>query len=114
MSLFAELNRRNVFRVALLYIVLGWFILQLIELILMAVGSGGWIYRFAFALGIICFPLALIFAYIFEITPHGLKKEHQVERIRSITRRTGRKIKNLTLGFLGLAVALEIIILVIG
>ena len=114
MSLIVELNRRNVFRVALLYIVMGWVVLQLIELSLMAIGSGGWVYRFAFALGVICFPLALIFSYVFEITPHGLKKEHEVERARSITRRTGRKIKKLTLGFLGLAVVLEIIILVIG
>lgn len=114
MSMYAELKRRNIFRVALLYVVLGWFVLQAIELILMAIGSGGWVYRFAFALGIICFPLALIFSWFYEITPHGLKKEFQVERAQSITRRTGRKISKLTVIFLGISIALEIIILAIS
>ena len=114
MSLLAELKRRNVFRVALLYIVLGWFLLQLIELLLMVLGSGGWVYRFTFALGIICFPLALIFSWFYEITPHGLKKEFQVERAESITRRTGRKISKLTIIVLGISIALEVIILAIS
>jgi adenylate cyclase len=109
MSLIAELNRRNVFRVALLYLVLGWFCLQIIELLLGALGHGEWIYRFLFGLGVICFPLILIFSYIYEITPEGLRKEHMVERERSITSRTGSRISRLIMLILALSVALEIV-----
>ena len=114
MSLIAELKRRNIFRVALLYVVLGWFALQVIDLLLIATASEDWIYRFVFGLGVICFPLVLIFSYIFEITPEGLKKGRDVERERSITRRTGRKINRAILTLLALSVLLEIIRWMIG
>jgi hypothetical protein len=104
MPLIAELRRRNVFRVALLYVVLGWFCLQIIDLLL----SGHWIYRFSFGLWVICFPLVLIFSYIYEITPEGLRKEKMVDRGLSITSRTGRKINRLILVAVALSVALEI------
>ncbi|MFT5140607.1 MAG: adenylate cyclase [Lysobacterales bacterium] len=109
MSLIAELNRRNVLRVALLYIVLGWFCLQIIEILLVALNYGDWIYRFLFGFGVICFPLILIFSYIFEITPEGLQKEHMVEPESSITRRTGRNINRVTLIILLLCVVLELV-----
>jgi hypothetical protein len=108
MSLIAELNRRNVLRVALLYIVLGWFGLQITEILLVALDYDDWVYRFLFGFGVICFPLILIFAYIFEITPEGLRKEHLVERESSITRRTGRKINRLIMLILALSIALEL------
>ena len=109
MSFLSELRRRNVFRMALLYVASGWFVLQIVEILLSAFGLSGWIYRFLFGLGVICFPLLMIFSYIYELTPQGLRKEHQVLRERSITRRTGRKIYRLTLALLALSLALEII-----
>lgn len=74
MLLISEHKRRNIFRVAVLYLVIGWFILQVAGLLLAAIGGSEWIYRFLFGLGIICFPLVLIFSYIYEITPGGLRK----------------------------------------
>ena len=107
MSLISELIRRNVFRVALLYIASGWLVLLVTNILIAGIGSGDWVYRFAFGLLIICFPLVLIFSYLYEITPHGLRKEHQVEREHSITIHTGRKINKAIVYVLGLALALE-------
>ena len=106
MFLIAELKRRNIFRVAVLYVLIAWFVLQVTDLLLTTIGSGGWIYRFLFGLGVICFPLVLIFSYVFEITPIGLRKEHQVERQHSITRHTGCTITRLILAALGLSIAI--------
>ena len=109
MSLLSELRRRNVFRMALLYIAAAWFVLQIVDILLSTLGLGDWIDRFLFGLGIICFPLVMIFSYVYEITPQGLRKEHQVTKERSITRRTGRQIWRTTLVLLGLSLAMEII-----
>ena len=73
MTLISELKRRNIFRVAVLYIVAGWLLLQLADVMFSAMDAG-WVYRFLFGILIICFPLILVFSYIFEITPEGLKK----------------------------------------
>ena len=108
MSLIAELKRRNIFRVAVLYLLAGWVILQLTGLLLGFIGRGEWVYRFMFGMGVICFPLALIFSYLYEITPQGLRKEHLVKREHSITRRTGRMLNKAILWSLVLAVAIEL------
>jgi len=96
MSLFAELNRRNVFRMALLYIVAAWLILQLASLLFEPLGIPGWVFRFIFALLLICFPLVMVFSWVFEITPEGLKREQQIDSQASITHLTARKINRLT------------------
>ncbi len=114
MSLIAELKRRNVFRVAVLYLVIGWFLLQIVDILVITFGSGDWIYRFLFGLGVICFPLVLVFSYLYEITPQGLRKEYLVERERSITKRTGEKINRAILIILGLSLALEVFRWLIG
>jgi len=97
MALFAELNRRNVFRVALLYTVAGWLILQIADVLFEQLGIPGWAFRFVFALLLICFPLVLIFSWIFEITPEGIKREEEIEAQASITAQTGRKINRITI-----------------
>ena len=97
MSTFAELKRRNIFQVALLYAVVGWVLLQFIDLILEQLGVPGWVFRFIFALLVICFPLVLIFSWIYEITPEGLKRERLIEKDDSITSQTNRKLKRATL-----------------
>ena len=108
MSLISELRRRNVFSVAVLYAVSGWLVLQLADIVLTLIGGGDWIYRFIFGLGVICLPLVLIFSYIYEVTPHGLRKERLVERENSITLHTGRKIRKAIIVITGLALALEL------
>ena len=108
MALISELKRRNIFRVAVLYVLAAWLFLQCIDVLVTVVGSGDWVYRFVFGLLVICFPLTLIFSYLYEITPEGLRKEHEVERERSITTQTGRRINRAIIIVLGLALVLEI------
>jgi len=92
MSLFAELKRRNVFRVALLYVVASWLIMQVadvgISLLGLSVATG----RLVFLLLVIGFPLFLLFSWAYEITPEGLKKESEVKRDESITAVTAKKL----------------------
>ena len=109
MSTFAELKRRNIFRVVLLYIVVAWLVLQVAEMLFEPLGVPAWVLRFIFALLIICFPLALVFSWIFEITPEGIKREQDIEAQSSITAQTGRKINILTLVLLAFAVLAALI-----
>jgi len=92
MSFFAELKRRNVFRVAIAYVVLAWIVMQVGDTLAPALRlpeSVNSVLAFFLILG---FPLAMFFAWAFEITPDGLKLEKDVERDTSITPTTGRKL----------------------
>ena len=92
MSFFAELKRRNVFRVAVAYIVVAWIILQVGDTLAPALHlpeSVNSILAFFLILG---FPLAMFFAWAFELTPEGLRLEKNVARDTSITPNTGRKL----------------------
>lgn len=96
MSFLDELVRRNIFRVTLLYVASAWLVLELVAIGVDYFAVPGWIYRFCAAIGLICFPLAMVFSWIFEITPDGLKRETLVDRKRSITRKTGRNLLKLS------------------
>jgi TolB-like protein/Tfp pilus assembly protein PilF len=98
-SLFAELKRRNVIRVAVLYIVSAWLILQVAETLFGLLAVPEWAGKLAFALLLLGFPLVLLFSWVFELTPEGLKRQHEVDRSQSITVETGRKL-NVAIGAL--------------
>jgi TolB-like protein len=92
MSLFEELKRRNVFRVGVAYVVGAWLLLQLTEVLselLKLPDEIGPIVVGAVAIG---FPVVLFFAWAYEMTPQGIKREREVDRSASITRQTGRKL----------------------
>ena len=104
MSLFAELKRRNVIRVAAAYIVAAWLIVQVVETIFPAFGFGdGAIRLVVIVLAIGLVPVAVL-AWAFELTPEGLKLEKDVERSASITPQTGKKLDRVIM--VALAVAL--------
>jgi hypothetical protein len=106
MSFIEELKRRNVFRVAVAYLVTAWVALQLADIVLENIDAPSWILQvFMLALGL-GFPLVLIFAWAFEMTPEGLKKEKDVDRSQSITHQTGQKLNRTIIAVLALAVAL--------
>ena len=92
MSLFFELKRRNVFRVALLYLVASWLIIQVADVGISLLGLPLWTGRLVFLLLAIGFPLVMVFSWAYEITPEGLRKEKEVERNESITADTARKL----------------------
>jgi TolB-like protein/Tfp pilus assembly protein PilF len=92
MSLISELKRRNVFRVALLYLVAAWVILQVSQLLFDVLKLPDWTSRLVLGLLVLGFPLSLIFSWVYELTPEGLKREHEIDRNQSITHATARKL----------------------
>jgi len=105
MSLIQELKRRNVIRVGVLYLVAAWLLLQLTDVLsslLSVPESAGSIVVMLLVLGF--FPV-VIFAWVFEMTPEGLKREVDIDRSQSVTPETGRKINTLTTVLLVLAIA---------
>ncbi len=92
MGLISELRRRNVFRVAIAYMIIAWIILQVGDVLAPALLLDDWVNRVLAFFLILGFPAALVFAWAFELTPEGLKLEKHVDRDRSITHLTGRKL----------------------
>ncbi len=105
MSLFAELKRRNVIRVAIAYTIVGWVIAQLAEFAFENFGAPDWVLKSVVVILLLGLPLALIFAWAFEMTPEGLKREADVDRSQSITPQTGRKLDYIIIGILVVALA---------
>ena len=108
MSVIAELKRRNVVRVAVLYALVAWLTLQVAEVLFGVLDLPAWTSKLVFGLLALGFPLALIFSWVYELTPEGLKREHEVERDQSITRTTGRKINYLIGALAAIAIAMMI------
>lgn len=103
--LFKELNRRNVFRVAFAYVVLAWLMLQVAELLLDAFGAPPWALKTFLALLLVGFPIVVFFAWVFELTPEGVKRDRQVDSEQSIPGQTGRQFDRAIIALLLLAVA---------
>jgi len=104
MPLIQELKRRNVFRVGVLYLVASWLLLQLTDVLsslLNVPESAGSIVVMLLMLG---FIPAVIFSWVYEMTPEGLKREETVDRAESIRVQTGRRLNFTIIGLLALAV----------
>ena len=104
MSVIAELKRRNVLRVAALYLVAAWVLLQVGELLFGLLGLPAWSNKLLFAGLVLGFVPALIFSWVYELTPEGLKREHEIERNASITAATARKLDLIVVGLLVIAI----------
>lgn len=97
MSLITELRRRNVLRVAAAYLVVGWLLTEVLTTILPTLGAPEWVSKaviLTFAFG---FIPAVFFSWVYELTPEGIKREHEVERDESITHSTGKKLDYITI-----------------
>lgn len=105
MGIYAELKRRNVVRVGAAYVVLGWVIAQVAEFSLEAFGAPDWALKSVIVILLLGLPLVLFFAWAFELTPDGVKREADVDRSQSITSQTGRKLDRAIIVVLLLAVA---------
>ena len=103
MSIVRELGRRNVFRVAIAYVVAAWLVIQVVETILPAFGFGDAAVRIVTIVLTIGLIPTLILAWAFELTPEGLKKDRDVDRSQSISARTGKKLDRITMVVLALA-----------
>jgi TolB-like protein len=105
-NFFAELKRRNVYKVAVAYAVASWLLIQVATQVFPFFEIPNWAVRLVVIILIIGFPIALILSWAFEITPEGIKRESEIESDKSITRHTGRKIIALTIALAVLAAGL--------
>jgi TolB-like protein/Tfp pilus assembly protein PilF len=104
MSLIAELKRRNVFRVGAAYAIVAWLLVEVASVIFPALRLPDWALTLLVVFVVAGFPLALIFAWAFELTPEGIKREAEVDRTESITHVMGRKLDFAIIGLLLVAV----------
>jgi TolB-like protein/Tfp pilus assembly protein PilF len=104
-SFFAELKRRNVVRVGIAYAVTTWILLQLTDVVAEILKLPEWAPKLILLILLIGFVPALIFAWAFEMTPEGLKREKDVDRGASIMSNTGRKLDYTIIGLLALGMA---------
>jgi TolB-like protein len=105
MSLVQELNRRNVIRIGILYVVAAWLLLQLTDVLSSLLPVPPWAGPLVIMLLAIGFFPVLIFAWVYEMTPEGLKREADIDRTESVTAGTGRKINTLIVVLLVLAIS---------
>jgi len=104
-NFFAELKRRNVYKVAVAYAIVAWLLIQGASILFPTFEAPAWVMKVfvtAIAFG---FPVALVLAWAFEITPEGIKRADDVAPNESITRRTGRKLDFLIVAVLLLVIA---------
>lgn len=109
MSIYQELKRRNVFRVGIAYAIFSWVLLQVVDVIAPIFELPDWAPRLVFLLLLIGLVPALIFAWAFEITPEGVKKEADVDRTKSIAGTTGKKLNYIIVASLAVAVVLLVV-----
>jgi TolB-like protein/Tfp pilus assembly protein PilF len=105
-SLIAELSRRNVLRVGAGYLALGWVVTQVTGTVAPALRLPEWTLPMVVWIGVIGFPFVLVFAWVYELTPDGLKRERDVDRSASITHLTARRLDVMIIGLLVLALIL--------
>lgn len=99
-NFFAELKRRNVYRVAVAYAVVAWLLIQIATQVFPFFEIPNWTIKLVIVALFLGFPAAVVFAWVFEITPEGLKRTEEVAPEQSITRSTGRKLDFLVIGVL--------------
>lgn len=103
-QLFEELKRRNVFRVALAYLAAAWLIIQVADVVFNNIGVPEWLMKSLLFFLAVGFPIAVLFAWAYEMTPEGIKREKDVDRSESITQETGQKLNRTIIAVLLVAV----------
>src|SRR5450432_4267144 len=95
-NFFGELKRRNVYKVAVAYLVVAWLFIQAASIFLPAFDAPSWVMKVFIIFFVLGFPIVLALSWAFEITPEGIKFESEVPTNKSVTKRTGRKIVGVT------------------
>jgi TolB-like protein/Flp pilus assembly protein TadD len=109
LPVFEQLKRRNVFRVAILYLVVCWLILDPVHVVFHMLEVPAWANRLVVVLMAIGFPAVVIFAWVYEITPEGLKPTVEVPHTESIRKLTGRRLDRAIIAVLAVALAYLVI-----
>ena len=105
MSFFDELKRRNVIRVTVAYVISAWLVAQVLQLLFDSFGTPEWVMKTILVLMGFGLVFAVVFAWAFELTPDGIKREADVDRTATIRSDTGKKLDRTIIIVLVLAVA---------
>jgi len=108
-SVWGELKRRNVVRVAIAYVIVAWLIAQITELALDSFAAPEWTIKTVLFLLVIGFPLAMFFAWAFELTPEGIRLDKDAARSESVTPVNAQRLNFVILGLVVLAVAFLVV-----
>ena len=100
-----ELQRRNVVRVAIGYVVSSWLLMQVADIVLESIGAPAWVMQTILLVLALGFPVVLFFSWAYEVTPEGIKRESEVDRSQSITHVTRRKLDKSITAVLVIALA---------
>src|SRR5471032_1438116 len=95
-NFFGELKRRNVYKVAVAYAVVGWLVIQISSTVLPTFHAPEWVVQTLVVLVALGFPIALVLAWAFELTPEGIKRAEDVLPNELIPLRAGRKLVGIT------------------
>jgi len=106
LSIYSELKRRNVFRVAAGYVVLSWVLLQVADVLMDTIGLPDVWGKAVLGLLVIGFPPVLIFSWIYEMTPEGIKREKEIAADASITSHTAKKLNITVIVLLVIAIGI--------
>src|SRR5262245_55607929 len=104
MSFWAELKRRNVFRVGAVYLAAAWVISQVGDVVAQAFAAPPWPMRMLLVLLALGLPIAVVLSWLFELTPEGVKLTREVDPNASITHETGRRLDRVLIGMIGLLI----------
>jgi len=104
MSLYSELKRRNVFRVAIAYLALAWLLTEVAGTLFPGFGVPEWAFRFVVIVLMLGFVPALVFSWAYEITPEGIRREKDVVRDESVTHITAKRLDGITITLIAAAV----------
>jgi len=109
MALMGELRRRNIFKVSLAYAIVSWLVTQIADVILPIFHAPDWIMQVLVLFLVLGFPIAVLLAWAYELTPDGLKPSSDVDRSQSITAKTGQKLNYVVISLLAIAVTFMVI-----
>jgi len=108
MSFIEELKRRNVVRVGLAYTIISWLLAQVAEFAFENFGAPEWVLKTLVVVLLLGLPLVLVFSWVFEMTPEGIKREKDIDRDHSITAATGKKLEYVTI--IGIVLILGVVL----
>lgn len=109
MALLGELRRRNIFKVCLAYMIVSWIVVQISGAVLPGLHAPGWVMQGLVLVLILAFPIAVLLAWAFELTPEGLKATADVDKTQSITVKTGRQLNKVVFGLMAAAAVVFVI-----
>jgi len=103
LSFFKELKRRNVYRVGLAYAIISWLVLQVVDVVVPILELQPWVGKLLFVMLAAGLPVALILAWAFELTPEGIKHDHEVDHKQPAAAQSGRKLDFIIIGLMAVA-----------